>query len=128
MTRLSGQTPEAENVGQLTVLPVLLSGVLPYIEADGLALEAFMAAHGDPSRDDGGPSGDNGDQIWAADHVKVCCKHFKSSSFVIAMYISIWYQWCDTWCFDEHTSRCWQWHWGLQMVHVPTCTVRTDPL
>lgn len=70
---LQAKLPEAETAGQLTVLPVLLSGVLPYVEADGLALEAFMAAQGEPQPGSkGDPLGAGGDQhIWAADHVEV---------------------------------------------------------
>ena len=76
---LQTKTPEADRAGQLTVLPVLLSGVLPYVEADGLALEAFMAAQGDPQGAKGDPQGphggpqDNasGQHIWAAEHIEV---------------------------------------------------------
>lgn len=54
------------------MLPVLLSGVLPYVEADGLALEAFMAAQGDPQAAQGGPQDDgSGQHIWAAEHIEV---------------------------------------------------------
>lgn len=71
--KLQAKVPDVGAAGQVTVLPVLLSGVLPYVAADGLALEAFMAAQGDPQAGSkGDPLGAGGDQyIWAADHVEV---------------------------------------------------------
>lgn len=81
---LQTDTPEAARAGQLTVLPVLLSGVLPYVESDGLALEAFMAAQGDPHGD---PQGEGSEQhIWAADHVEVSIQKRHNKNMLLGMY------------------------------------------
>ena len=80
---LQTHTPEAARAGQLTVLPVLLSGVLPYVESDGLALEAFMAAQGDAQGD---PQGEGSDHIWAADHVEVSLQKRHDKNMLLGMY------------------------------------------
>lgn len=109
---LQTKTPEGDRAGQLTVLPVLLSGVLPYVEADGLALEAFMAAQGDPqgAKGDplgpqGGPQDDgSGQHIWAAEHIEVGLARifFSIAAFVmtsnccLGMRASV--SFCVRWC------------------------------
>ena len=81
---LQTDTPETARAGQLTVLPVLLSGVLPYVESDGLALEAFMGAQGDPQGD---PQGEGSEQhIWAADHVEVSLQETHHKNILLGMY------------------------------------------
>ena len=58
-------TAEAQRVGRLTVLPILLSAVLPYANFEGRALEEFLqrlaadGAHGDPSC------------MWVVQHIQV---------------------------------------------------------
>ena len=56
---------EAERVGRLTVLPVLLSAVLPYAQPDGKALDAFLHS----VVEDGVQNDDN--TMWAVQHVQV---------------------------------------------------------
>ena len=58
-------TAEAQRVGRLTVLPILLSAVLPYAKLEGLALEDFLRrlatelASGEAS------------SMWAVQHIQV---------------------------------------------------------
>jgi len=61
--------PEAERVGRLTVLPILLSGVLPYALPDGKALEYVLHSIMQSSK----KADSNAGSIWAVEHIEVSC-------------------------------------------------------
>ena len=56
---------EAKRVGRLTVLPLLLSAVLPYAQPDGKALEAFLHAIVQQGMQD------DESTMWAVKHIQV---------------------------------------------------------
>ena len=70
---------EGEMVGRMTVLPILLSGVLPYAQPDGRALEVLLC-NIMQNNSGGDEEGVNG--IWAVDHLQV-------SSYIFLMVESI---------------------------------------
>ena len=65
ISKQQSSAAEAQRVGRLTVLPILLSAVLPYAKLEGRALEDFLhklaavTAHGDPSC------------MWLVQHIQV---------------------------------------------------------
>ena len=61
---------EAERVGRVTVLPILLSGVLPYGQSGGKILEELLLGlmQGSKKADK-----DAVEDIWAVQHLEVSC-------------------------------------------------------
>ncbi len=61
---------EAKRVGRVTVLPILLSGVLPYGQSDGKILEELLLGlmQGTQKADN-----DPVEDIWAVQHLEVSC-------------------------------------------------------
>lgn len=62
------KSTEAKKVGRLTVLPVMLSGVLPYAHLDGKALEDLLLSimQSSPAHDS-----DATEELWAVQHLQV---------------------------------------------------------
>lgn len=58
---------EAKRVGRLTVLPLLLSAVLPYAQPDGKSLENFLHAIVQRGMQD------DESNMWAVKHIQVHC-------------------------------------------------------
>lgn len=59
---------EAERVGRVTVLPILLSGVLPYGQLDGKILEDLLLGLMQGSKKE---DNDAVESIWAVQHLEV---------------------------------------------------------
>ncbi len=60
---------EAERVGRVTVLPILLSGVLPYGQLDGKILEQLLLGLMQGSQ----KADKDAVDIWAMQHLEVSC-------------------------------------------------------
>ena len=67
---LRSTSTEANRVGRVTVLPILLSGVLPYGQSDGKILEELLLGlmQGSQKADK-----DAVEDIWAVQHLEVSC-------------------------------------------------------
>lgn len=67
---LHSTSTEAQRVGRVTVLPILLSGVLPYGQSDGKILEDLLLGlmQGSEKADK-----DAVQDIWAVQHLEVSC-------------------------------------------------------
>ncbi len=61
---------EAKHVGRVTVLPILLSGVLPYGQSDGKILEDLLLGLMQGSQKEDQDAVEN---IWAVQHLEVSC-------------------------------------------------------
>lgn len=61
---------EAKRVGRVTVLPILLSGVLPYGQLDGKILEHMLLGLMQGSKKE---DKDAVEDIWAVQHLEVSC-------------------------------------------------------
>lgn len=68
VTSLQCTNSDAERVGRLTVLPILLSGVLPYAQPDGKALEELLLNIMQSSKEADGIAVDS---VWAVKYTEV---------------------------------------------------------